>query len=164
MEGIMKAKVHSLVCGFRLCRFRAFSVLMSCLLVVVVLSLTVVLGCTDKKPVAYFPVQKARLNAYPAALAEGRLVVFDEALYLEIELPGLVYRNLLIWPPGFSFRVDGDSITVLDESQKVAAVVGDNITVGGGEISAVMVNELASPSLPGGLADPYWIVSRLIEN
>lgn len=79
------------------------------------------------------------------------------------------YSNyLIIWPPGFSMRTEGEEIQVIDSNGKVVARVGDNIYVSGGEFPGEKAREYIEESivgkpLPAGCPGPYWIVGAIVK-
>jgi hypothetical protein len=65
----------------------------------------------------------------PTALAEGVLVADGENLVLEAPTG---QRNTVVWPSGYSVRVDGDTLVLADRFGTIKAREGDKIGVGGG--------------------------------
>ena len=67
--------------------------------------------------------------ACPLALAEGVLVADGTNLVLEAPTG---QRNTVVWPSGYSVRVDGDTLVLADRFGTIKARQGDTIEVGGG--------------------------------
>lgn len=84
--------------------------------------------------------------------------------YLRIELEYSDDKDLVIWPHGYSVRDEGDEIQVLDGEGRVVAVVGETITLGGGEVSIAIVEKYIGQSLPEGCTGPFWIASEVIDD
>lgn len=107
----------------------------------------------------FFLVQKEIPSVHMTALAEGTLV--QDGGYLRLKRD--IDSALLIWPYGFTQRTEGGEIQVFDGSGRVVARVGDNIKVGGGEVSAKMAEQYIGRPLPADCPGPYWIVSEVVE-
>lgn len=135
-------------------------------MVVIVLNITV--ACNDSSnsissSSINFPVQIAGLGQMDALL-EGKLVLDNG--YLRVK--NLNDSYLLIWPNGFSISIEGDETQVIDSKGHVVAHAGDEITVGGGEISGERAREIIGDlidnhSLPDDSTGPYWIVANVIK-
>jgi hypothetical protein len=69
---------------------------------------------------------------------------------------------LIIWPYGYSLKVEGDDRWVINDKNEKVARVGDWIYLVGGEIPAWAVNELIGYSLPDDAKGPYWLVGDVI--
>ncbi|HEY4663157.1 MAG TPA: hypothetical protein VIH07_05740 [Candidatus Humimicrobiaceae bacterium] len=114
--------------------------------------------------VPYFPVQKAGM-ARMEAILEGKLELDNGCLRIKY----FDDNYLLIWPYGFSLRTEGEEIQVIDENGQVFARVGDNIRVGGGEITGENAKEsiekyyIETP-LPEDCQGPYWVVGEVVYN
>jgi len=131
-----------------------------CVLVMVPIVAT---GCPDNTslPAPFFPVQESSDLDQMPALAEGKLVLDNGYLRLK----GFFGEGeLLIWPYGFSLRIEGKEIQVIDSDGQVAACVGGRIKVGGGEVPAETAEKYIGQLLPDDCKGPYWIVSGVIDN
>ncbi len=109
-----------------------------------------------------FPVQKAGLGGMDALL-EGRLELDNG--YLRVKYVDNNY--LLIWPHGFSLRIEGEEIQVIDSNGQVFARVGDIIKVGGGEAPSGKEKEylekyFVEQPLPDDCQGPYWIIGQVV--
>ena len=105
--------------------------------------------------VSYFPVQLEKQYLYPAALAEGKLVLDNGCLLLKNTFTG---DEVLLWPPGFSYRVEGKKVKVIDENGELVAITGNRIKVGGGELLVEMVEKLTGELPPDDCRGPFWLV------
>ncbi len=142
-----------------------------CVLVIVPIMWT---SCHDNSftttpPAPFFAVKKeADPNyIYFDALAEGKLVLDNNNLRLKPSWgKGDVWSKgeLLIWPYGYSLRIEGKEIQIIDNYGHLVARVGDKIKVGGGEVPAEIVEKYIGQQLPDDCTGPYWLVSRVIDN
>ena len=142
-----------------------------CVLVIVPIMST---SCHDNSftttpPAPFFPVQKEPdpSNIYPEALAEGKLVLDNSYLRLKPSWgKGDVWGKgeLLIWRYGYSLRIEGKEIQIIDNDGQLVARVGDKIKVGGGEVPVEIVEKYIGQQLPDDCTGPYWLVSKVIDN
>jgi hypothetical protein len=117
----------------------------------------------------FFPVQKEYDPGYiyPDALFEGKLVLDNSNLRLKPSWgKGDVWGkgDLLVWPYGYSLRIKGKQIQIIDNDGQLVARVGDKIKVGGGEVAAEIVEKYIGQQLPDDCTGPYWLVSKVIDN
>jgi hypothetical protein len=109
---------------------------------------------TPPVPGIAFPRQKP---------VEGFRVCMDAALVgtLQLEESCLYVQSLgggrlvPIWPPGFTLRVAGDRVLVIDGEGKVAARAGDEVYMGGGDGGA---DEWVLQQIPPACRGEYLIV------
>ena len=88
------------------------------------------------------------------ALARGDLVLTEGCLRI-----GSAHGNLLMWTADFTLRSQGGVLEVLDGTGQVVARVGEEVRMGGGEVSYVgHLGEYVELQLPPGCPGPYWIV------
>ena len=104
----------------------------------------------------HFP-QVREDGASPDALLEGELVLKGRCLRLK--KPG-VARHLLIWPQRFKLSVDGRDIRISDDSG-VSLSVGEEISIGGGEVSLRFLQTLVEQPVPSDCLGPYWLVGKV---
>ena len=127
----------------------------------VTILLIVVTGCSKNlgvapPPVPFFPQQKETPNAFMDALLVGKLELANNCLRVSDQ------NNksfLLIWPQGFSVRVNHNITEVVDGKGQLIAQVGDSLRVGGGEMPAQHITEYVLQPLPDKCPGPYWIIS-----
>lgn len=122
------------------------------------------IGCScDKVPTStpYFPTQRDPGAVQMLARGEGRLIL-DEG-YLRFKMTfGESY--MIIWPYGYTIRLEGKTIQVLNADGRVVARAGDRIVIGGGETNSTegIENSIGQP-LPLDCTGPYWIAGEIIE-
>jgi hypothetical protein len=118
-----------------------------------VTSTTVVPSSTEKpRTVSYFPVQKEVPETSLLLLLEGKL---------EIDADGCLRVNdyLILWPYGYSYRVENEDILIIDERGNIAAHVGDNVGVGGA--SGYLSNDKLVQPLSEDCEGPFWLADPL---
>ena len=78
-----------------------------------------------------------------------------------------LHPRLLIWPYGFQLEIEDEVVMVRDDMGRIVGIVGEPISMGGGEISGWFADELVGESIldywptpPGG---PYWLVGDTYE-
>ena len=114
-------------------------------------------------PVTFFPVQKAGYEtlAYPAALAQGQLVL--ENGYLRFKATPLPVSaesspgDLTIWPPYSSLDVKDNTIQILNKQGQIIARVGDTVKIGGGQVPPEIVYKYTGQWPPENCVGPYWL-------
>jgi hypothetical protein len=122
-----------------------------------VTSTTVVPSSTEKpRTVSYFPVQKEDPKIIMLALWHGKLEIDDQG-YLRVG------GNLILWPYGYSYKVEGEDILIIDERGNSAAHVGEDIKGGGGEIPEWIVDEKLVQPLPQKNIGPYFLANHFNE-
>lgn len=136
-------------------------------LLMIVCMLTAFLGasiaCNDNSadapsPVVFFPVQ------VEASGMEGLLpgILKLDNGYLRIKYFDNNY--LIIWPPGYSWRIKDEKIQIINEKNQHCATVGDNILLGGGEIKSIaMVETYIGQKLPDDCEGPFWIMNDVVK-
>src|SRR3989304_2870261 len=147
---LIKQKVFILLCAITMILFTTFACKEN--------------STSISSSVPYFPVQKAGMATMEVIL-EGKLELDNGCLRIKY----FDDNYLLIWPYGFSLRTEGEEIQVIDENGQVFARVGDNIRVGGGEITGENAKELIEKyyietPLPEDCQGPYWVVGEVVYN
>ncbi len=101
-------------------------------------------------------------RAYPDAAIRGTLTIIDGCLRLMPREGNTSY--LIVWPPHVEYSVKQDMLTILDHESGVSTRIGEEIVLGGGEMSpqSSIVQELQQP-LPEACPGPYWISSGLVS-
>jgi hypothetical protein len=111
----------------------------------------------------FFPILKAPEPFRLEALAQGKLSLKDNCLRLTpVLLPG--DGLLLIWPYGYTLKIEGSDVSIVDDSGLVVAKVGEKIKVGGGEITLERAEQYLGVSLSEKHPGPYWRVSEVIKD
>ncbi len=130
------------------------------LTVVLVILSVLAIGCTGNStnktpPEPYFPVQKEVPKTYMLVLLPGKLVI-DSAGYLRVNVtPDL--HALIIWPYGYSLKIEGKDVWIINDKGQAVAKVGDTVKLGGGFVGADVVEERIGQALPKDAAGPYFI-------
>ncbi len=112
-------------------------------------------------PTIHLPELKTRSAAFMTALAIGKLVVKDGCL--RIGEGDSSY--LVLWQPDYFVNNNNGVIEVLDRNGQVVARVGEEIQMGGGEVSltAELERQLRKP-LPNECPGPYWLMGQLASH
>ncbi len=99
-------------------------------------------------------------RAFPAALLPGQFVLENDCLRIRYSEDQTSY--LIIWPPDVTLHITSNAIEIHNPYGKVLAQVGEQIQVGGGEITPEvgLIKELRQP-LPKECPGPYWIASDI---
>ncbi|PPD57506.1 hypothetical protein JP09_009265 [Dehalogenimonas etheniformans] len=115
-------------------------------------------ACTTPT-VAYFPVRHD--SGISLLLPNyGKIVLEDGLLRFKENFSDTSY--LLIWPHGFSYRVSGSRVEVLDAEGTVVAKTGQYKLIGGGPASSVEYYTGEQPPVP--VPGPYWAMDRTLKN
>ncbi len=125
-------------------------------LVVCLVVATSFVACSRAGPSApdglFFPTVP-RQDAYPAALFSGQLVERSGCLV------GGKGGPVLLWPDGYTARTAQDGRTqVLDENDAVIVTVGENVSLGGGNVGASF-DTAATQQTPDACGHDYWLVA-----
>jgi hypothetical protein len=97
----------------------------------------------------YFPKQ-APSNTYMLALLEGRLIL-DENGCLRVQVQS-GSADLILWRSDFELQVGSEGVEILNDEGQVAARVGEEVRVGGGEGALNAIPGMPLEACPG----PYW--------
>jgi hypothetical protein len=119
-------------------------------------------AATSPTPI-FFPVQLDRYSRqpYPTDLAKGRLTLEENYLCLSAFMDS-GESAVLVWPPGFSFKLDNQVVTILNQTGQTVARVGDKIQVNGGLVTVSTVEKYIGAKLPEGCEEPFWLVSKVV--
>jgi hypothetical protein len=112
----------------------------------------------------YFPVLEEAEAYYPSNSSYGKLTFDGKYLLLRSSFLVFSVERLLIWPNGYSVKVENGKIHVLDKNGEVVARVGDRIKVGGGETPITNVEKLIGYSLPDDWEGTCWLVSEIVND
>jgi hypothetical protein len=118
-------------------------------------------GCSNnsnngKPEPSFFPVQVEKPEFDMQALLQG-VLTRDNDGYLR------VYDELIIWPYGYSYQIEGEDIWILDDNSIRIFKVGDFVHIGGGEIPKDWAEEKIGQSLPENCQGPYWLMAQYHE-
>jgi hypothetical protein len=106
----------------------------------------------------HFPVLKESRETTMLVSGGGELYL-DDAGYLRVKRD--YYSYLIIWPYGYSLKVEGGDRWVINDKNEKVARVGDWMHLVGGEIPASVVNELIKQPLPDDANGPYWLTGEV---
>ncbi|MDV2990105.1 MAG: hypothetical protein P3T54_08155 [Dehalogenimonas sp.] len=113
-------------------------------------------ACTSESPeIDIFPVNKYPEAASFLALNTGKLVVENDVLRLKSGGDS----HLLIWPYGWSYRISGIQVEVLNQDGEFIVRSGQYKAFGGGEVISMEPYTGISPS--GNAGGPYWLVGSV---
>lgn len=110
----------------------------------------------------FFPKHEA--GAVPDALVGGKLIS-DEQGCIRLEVPGA--NPTLIWSPDYELGIGGnDKVQILDGEGRVAAKVGDEVTLGGGFVGDSLegiggVSFWTKRELRERCPGPYWYAGEV---
>ena len=108
----------------------------------------------------HFPQVREDMADRMTALLEGELVLKDGCLRVK-SLDGA--GHLLIWPQRFKLSVDGRDIRISDDSG-VSLSVGEQISIGGGEVPLRHLQTLVKQPIPSDCHGPYWLVGDVPDS
>ena len=111
---------------------------------------------TPTVPGVAFPRQAPLVAVVMEAQLIGELALVDGCLWVKDMYSG--GSILPIWPPEFRLRAENDEIQVLDGDGQVVARVGEEVYMGGGEVSSPSLPDCVRQQLPASCSGPYWIV------
>lgn len=116
---------------------------------------------TPPVPGIAFPRQKPveGPGMFMAALLIGTLRLERECLYVEpLQGEG---KLVPIWQPGYSLRLEGDQVLVMDGNGQVAARVGEEVWMGGGSAG---IDAWVQQQIPPACQGDYWIACGVRPN
>ena len=120
----------------------------------------------------FFPQVPEPPGSVTGALGSGRLFVKDRCIYMGTGR----YGDVVVWPYGYSLSRGNGEIRVVNASGKVVAKVGDEVSMGGGQITqgeAGPTPEAARRQfeekrgelgVPDRCRGPLWVSSGVITN
>ena len=111
---------------------------------------------TPAVPGVAFPRQAPLVAVVVEAQLIGDLRLVDGCLRVKDIYSG--DSILPIWPPEFTLRAENDQLQVLDGDDQVVARVGEEVYMGGGEVSSPSLPDCVRQQLPAECSGPYWIV------
>ena len=68
---------------------------------------------------------------------------------------------LIIWPYGYSLKIEGNEIWIINEKGQAVTKAGDTIKLGGGFVDASASEERMGHALPEAATGPYFISNPL---
>jgi hypothetical protein len=129
----------------------------TCLLVLILVSLALS-ACSYSSPasVTFFPVHKEPQTIILLVQLQGTLTADDG--YLRVS------GKLVIWPYGYSYKIENNEIWILDNKGQTVAKVGDSVMLGGGVAERFFAEEKIGQSLPAGCEGPYWLAGQITKS
>lgn len=114
-------------------------------------------------PAIHFPQLRTRSAESMAALLSGTLIVQDGCLRVaESEGGG---NHLVIWQTDYFMNDNEGIIEIWDRNGEVAARVGDEIRMGGGEVTLTeKLKQQLNEVLPERCIGPYWLMGELVSD
>lgn len=124
----------------------------------------------QKQAGLFFPRVSEPGGMYPSALGGGTLIVKDRCIYMAPSGGG----GVVVWPYGYSLRREDGEIVVLNGRDEVVAKVGDEVRMGGGQITkeeAGLTPEAARRAfeeqrgelgVPDRCRGPLWVSSGVV--
>ena len=117
----------------------------------------------DRLPssIVFFPEQKSQEGGMEALLW-GELVLTNGLLRIQTDQFVGNVSYLPLWPPGYSV-CEEDGTIQLFKGGDVIAKLGEEIYMGGGELSIQSANDLLVDPLPLYAEGPYWLVGKEVR-
>lgn len=114
-------------------------------------------------PTIHFPQLRARSVTFMAAQLEGKLIVKDGCL--RVSKGDDDGGRLVIWQPGYFLNNNGGIVEILDRDGETVARAGEEILLGGGEVSLTenLKLQLREP-LSEQCEGPYWLMGELVSD
>jgi hypothetical protein len=140
-------------------------------LIICIINSIILSGCStstgeaDVSTPPYFPVQMEKFShgIYPQARMQGKLIIENNyfKVHHDFEPDGNeVGTFLIIWPFGYSLKIQNNQIQILNSSH-IMASVGDHVFSGGGIVNRDISEKYLGQSLPADCQGPYWLASEL---
>jgi hypothetical protein len=72
---------------------------------------------------------------------------------------------LVIWPYGYSYRIDGKDIWIIDDKGIHVVRVGDKIELGGGYVPDYAIEQATGQPLNGECRgkEKYWLTGNVVK-
>jgi len=106
-------------------------------------------------PSVCFPQLKMRSGEFMESLVTGELILED--CYLRVD------QELILWQPDYFVNNNDGTIEILDRNGEVVARVGEEVCMGGGEITSIeRINKLLKEPLPADCKGPYWVMGEIV--
>jgi hypothetical protein len=85
--------------------------------------------------------------------------VIDDAGYLRVNVTNDLH-TLIIWPYGYSLKIEGKEMWIINDKGQAVARVGDTVELGGGFVDASVAEERMGHALPENAKGPYFLSNR----
>lgn len=112
-------------------------------------------------PDLFLPQLRTRSSTFMQALLQGKLTAKEGCLRVSSsnEEAGI----LIIWQPDYFLNKNGDNIEILNRDGQVVARVGEEISIGGGEVPlAGELERQLRESIPSQCKGPYWLMGDIV--
>ena len=110
--------------------------------------------------VLYFPVQKTPGQPVPQQLILGTTLKIDNG-YLKAGTSNSG-ESVLIWPPGYSNKIENGVVKIYDGTGNFKCKVGDIFDIGGGPAATrEIVKNYTGSFPPKNCSGPFWLVSDI---
>jgi hypothetical protein len=120
-----------------------------------------VAGCAaDPVEAAFFPQHSTPLGAGYEASVEGRLVLANGCLWIEVSGEHV----LIVWPSNTTLGKINDLPVVLGPDQELLVEEGSVVRLGGRSVDIETAQQLAGRKLPRACADGGFWVASTVEN
>jgi hypothetical protein len=118
----------------------------------------------------FFPQIPEPGGLSPSALGGGKLFIKNRCIYMGTRR----YADVVVWPYGYSLSREGGRIYILNEKRKVVARVGEEVRMGGGEITQAEAGPTPETArrqfeekrgelgVPDQCRGPLWVSSGVI--
>jgi hypothetical protein len=126
-----------------------------------------VAGCGWQPSSAFFPQHSTPLGAGYEASVEGRLVLANGCLWIEVsrgEPSAGAMHVLIVWPSNTTLGKINDLPVVLGPDQELLVEEGTMVRLGGRSVDIETAQELAGRKFPGRCADGGFWVASTVEN
>lgn len=110
----------------------------------------------EKQPAPYFPVQKEVAETQMLVLLPGKLEI--EAGYIRVNVTKDL-SALIIWPYGYSLKIEGREIWINNEKDQAILRVGDTVKLGGGFVDVSAAERAIGHPLPEDAKGPYFLAN-----
>ena len=119
----------------------------------------------------FFPAQPSPDTDYMMAEVKGRLVVGAGCVRIRAEEERGGPGSVVVWPAGYSLAKNGGGVLVLGRKGKAEARIGDEVSMGGGQISEGSLGEDPEArrrafeevrrryGVPGRCRGPLWVAA-----
>ncbi len=122
------------------------------LLFILISALCLLPACTPPT-VSYFPVRNVP-GLSLLELAYGKVELKDGLLRLNAQ--GVNTSYLIVWPDGYSYRVSGSKVEILDRNGNLVAATGEYKQLGGSSLSSI--EHYTGEKLPVSVPGPIFVV------
>ena len=125
----------------------------------------------------FFPQVPEPGGLHPTAVGGGRLFIRNDCIYAgptQRRYRDVVPSDVVVWPYGYSLSRKGGEIRILNEKGKVVARVGEEVRMGGGEITQAEAGPTPEAArrqfeekrgelgVPDQCRGPLWVSSGVI--